>query len=145
MSGIRVNIKTGEIFQVNDGPVRRWESAVCEYCHHNFEKRKDLRTRFCSMSCAKTGQKGRLGKKHSEWSKAAMRLTLLKKHTDTTEIVPYMKIRNRIKRPHFVNDPYQWANEAYGKYKAMDAIPHHASGDYGLYKYGEWLANNQKY
>jgi len=67
------------------------------------------------------------------------------KTTPYQEIVPRAKIANRVKKPHFVNDPYQWANETYGKWKSLGREPKKSSSDYGLYKYGEWLANNETF
>lgn len=145
MSGMRVNILTGAITRTSDHVNRRYEVRICEYCHHNFEIRKDTKTRFCSISCSKKGQKNRLGAKHSEATKRKMRKSIQERQAQQIEIMPHAKIKNRTRTPHFVSDSHQWANAVYGKYRASGKVPHHKSEEYGLYKYGEWLFNNEKY
>lgn len=143
MNGIRVNILTGEITKIRER-INHHEARVCERCHHSFETRRDSRTRFCSMSCAKRGQNNRLGQKHSEETKKKMKFKAKKRH-QIVEIVPHIRKRTGLKKPRFVNNPYKWANEVYGRYKSLNKVPHHLQADYGLYKYGEWLANNTIY
>lgn len=132
MNAIRVNIQTGEVTTIIEKP-SRYVVRVCERCHHTFEVRKDTKTKHCSMSCAKKGQRNRLGSKHSEITKQKLREVKTK------------NAKKKAKLPHFVGNNTKWAVTTYAKYKGMGKIPHNRSDEYGLYKYGEWIFNNERH
>lgn len=144
--GIRGNIATGKITYLQPKREISREIRECAYCFHEFEAKRWQKTRFCSISCSKKGQNNRLGEKHTEESKKKMAET--RKNMEIkleTEIVPVGRVRNRVKKPHFVKDPYQWANSTYSRYRKHEKMPSKTSDDYALYKYGEWLLMNQMY
>ncbi len=152
MGGIKIDIQSGQITHLPENRKVTREVRSCLSCDNEFEAKRWQATRYCSISCSKKGQNNRLGQKHTLETKQKMSLNSkdkiqveIQELKKTKRLVPYARLKLRSKKPHFVKDPHQWANAIYGKYKGVNRVPSKRSDDYGLYKYGEWLFNNETF